>query len=479
MRWPNLLYSLALAAALVALLHRMALSQSLYALNRSSAAALGVMPAPRAGEKIVIFAPHEDDETLGCGGYIQQAVAAGAEVRVVMVTNGEYPDLSLVLFEKTLPLHHRDFIKLGLGRQQETRKAMAYLGLPPENITFLGYPNQYLNRMWEPAHWLPANPVRSIRTQTTYSPFTDSFTPRAIYCGESVLTDVETILQREQPAVVIIPDPDDRHPDHWPTGALVRFALAEMAQRGEEFAGRCRVYTYLVHRDSWPVPREYRPLRSLEPPAALAKLGTTQWLALPLTVEQTIAKHNAIHLYHSQGGSFDPLLNSFARANELFGVLPTGDWPLSDQVPATRVITDPVDDLYSDAEISAGDIRAVTLSRDGNRMTVEIELRGTATETLGYHFSLHAAEGEPSRRILAEYDTVGKRVQGLVLQDGALQQLPADEMQLTRRQQTVRLAVPWPLPDREPGFVLLRAWTTRGRQTIDETAETAFRLTTP
>lgn len=40
-------------------------------------------------EGLLIIAPHPDDEVLGCGGLIQQALAHGSRVDVVILTNGE------------------------------------------------------------------------------------------------------------------------------------------------------------------------------------------------------------------------------------------------------------------------------------------------------------------------------------------------------------------------------------------------------
>jgi hypothetical protein len=36
----------------------------------------------------VVFAPHPDDETLGCGGTIVRKIRAGARVRLVVMTDG-------------------------------------------------------------------------------------------------------------------------------------------------------------------------------------------------------------------------------------------------------------------------------------------------------------------------------------------------------------------------------------------------------
>lgn len=42
-------------------------------------------------EKILVFAPHPDDEVLGCGGTIAKHIAQGAEVTVCVMTCGKPP----------------------------------------------------------------------------------------------------------------------------------------------------------------------------------------------------------------------------------------------------------------------------------------------------------------------------------------------------------------------------------------------------
>ena len=41
--------------------------------------------------KVLVFAPHPDDEILGCGGTITKYIAEGAEVTVCVVTSGQPP----------------------------------------------------------------------------------------------------------------------------------------------------------------------------------------------------------------------------------------------------------------------------------------------------------------------------------------------------------------------------------------------------
>jgi len=41
-------------------------------------------------KKIVVFAPHPDDETWGCGGTIAKKLREGYEILIVVMTDGRY-----------------------------------------------------------------------------------------------------------------------------------------------------------------------------------------------------------------------------------------------------------------------------------------------------------------------------------------------------------------------------------------------------
>src|ERR1043166_1910175 len=66
--------------------------------DRSSGIAFGdasatdlpvLVPAFTSRSRLLLFAPHPDDESLACSILLQRAVRAGAAVRVVYVTDGE------------------------------------------------------------------------------------------------------------------------------------------------------------------------------------------------------------------------------------------------------------------------------------------------------------------------------------------------------------------------------------------------------
>ena len=86
------------------------------------------LPAPTASEVVVVVAAHPDDESLGAGGLIARAAAAGATVRLIVATDGEgsHPNS---------PTHDR--ARLAGLRRAEVRRAAAALA-PGVKPIFLG-----------------------------------------------------------------------------------------------------------------------------------------------------------------------------------------------------------------------------------------------------------------------------------------------------------------------------------------------------
>lgn len=77
-------------------------------------------------ERILVFAPHPDDEIIGCGGYLAQKCAAKAVVRVIVVSDGAQGFLPM---QPAVP---------GL-RQEESRNGLAELGVA--DVRFWDYPD--------------------------------------------------------------------------------------------------------------------------------------------------------------------------------------------------------------------------------------------------------------------------------------------------------------------------------------------------
>ena len=54
----------------------------------SEADAIPYEPARLRGERLLVLAPHPDDEVIGCGGVAAQHLREGRSVRVVIATDG-------------------------------------------------------------------------------------------------------------------------------------------------------------------------------------------------------------------------------------------------------------------------------------------------------------------------------------------------------------------------------------------------------
>jgi LmbE family N-acetylglucosaminyl deacetylase len=90
-----------------------------------------VLPMPADIGRLVVVAAHPDDETLGAGGFLHAAVAAGAHVELVVATDGEAafgaPDDGL-----------------GHARRQELHDALHEIGLGKIDVHWLGLPDSGL-----------------------------------------------------------------------------------------------------------------------------------------------------------------------------------------------------------------------------------------------------------------------------------------------------------------------------------------------
>lgn len=146
---------------------------------------------PLLGERLLVLAPHPDDEVIGCGGLIALHARAGRKVLPVVVTDGSASggeDGKASLAER---------------RREETNRGLAALGAPEAD--FLEIPD------------------RGIAS-----------------AADQVKRLVRERILEFRPDVLVLPGPTEIHPDHEALGRIV----VEMIQQSLDLAGalaRCRI----------------------------------------------------------------------------------------------------------------------------------------------------------------------------------------------------------------------------------------------
>lgn len=133
----------------------------------------------------VVFAPHQDDEVLGCGALIARKRNAGESVHVVFLTDGaaSHPD-----HPRVTPL------QIAAIRAQESRRALAALGVDSVAIHFFNQADGTLNRLSPAAR-------------------------------ESLVTSIAALLVRVQPAEIFLPCRTDGSSEHEAAFQIVAEAI--------------------------------------------------------------------------------------------------------------------------------------------------------------------------------------------------------------------------------------------------------------
>ncbi len=257
---------------------------------------------PPLGARLLVLAPHPDDEVLGAAGMIEAAVRRGADVRVVVATDGEAgPDR--LRAGSDLPRERRD----------ETRHALADLGVGAAAITFLGYADGSLAGAWS-ERWAARK-----RNEGRGS-------------ADEIVADLRDALHAAPPDSVVLPMPVDRHPDH---AALNRFALlAILAEFSEE--PEPALFGYLIHGGrQWPESGR-DPVASESPPEGCAG-SLFPWTAVVLDGPGVQRKASLIAQYRSQVASGSRLFR-YAGRDEPFatGQVIHGPRSMSPTFPGLR-----------------------------------------------------------------------------------------------------------------------------------------------
>ena len=162
----------------------------------------------KAADRLLVFAPHPDDETLATGELIQLARESGAAVRVVFGTDGDNNPWPQRWCERRWRIGPAERERWGRRRRAEAKAALARLGVASEAVRFLGWSDLGLTDTL-------------IRDDTAVETLRDE-------------------IQHYAPTHVAMPSLRDRHPDHGALRVMLELALAKARVS-------CVRLSYVVH----------------------------------------------------------------------------------------------------------------------------------------------------------------------------------------------------------------------------------------
>ena len=215
-------------------------------------------------DRLLILAPHPDDESLATGGLIQRAAKAGAKVRVLFATDGDNNPWPQRFVERKLQIGYGDRARWGRRRRKEALAALELLGLPKGSARFLGLPDQGITNLLMRAE-------------------------------EGVLFTLWAELSEWAPTIFVMPSATDAHPDHSALFVLVHLALMRLERPP-------RMLRFIIH-----------------PPHRQSERGK---LILRLTPEEVRRKRAAILAHESQMALSRKRFSSYATEQEIFYTAP-------------------------------------------------------------------------------------------------------------------------------------------------------------
>jgi len=127
--------------------------------------ALGLPP----GTRILVLAPHPDDESIGCGGTIGKCLAAGHDVRVIVLTDGRYGSSQIRQLSGNDPESGKLQKALIETRRAEMQSAMELIGVT--QIQFLDAMDSQLTLEIESISKTLAHEIDKWKPDTVILPF--------------------------------------------------------------------------------------------------------------------------------------------------------------------------------------------------------------------------------------------------------------------------------------------------------------------
>jgi LmbE family N-acetylglucosaminyl deacetylase len=394
----------------------------------SLACAQQIEPFPEIAlnDRILILAPHPDDEVIGAGGVIQRAVKAGAKVKVALLTYGDNNEFAFIVYEKRIVFRKKEFLRLGEVRRQESLAALEYLGVEEKDVVCLGYPDFGTMEILL-KYWGSVKPFKSMLSRVREVPYPSALSFNSPYLGDSILRDLKNLILDFRPTRIIVSHPADVNRDHRALYVFLNLALWDLSSQFPSPG----IYPYIIHVGNWPSPRGYHPELEMVVPNEF--LRSIKWQQLMLSRVEVKRKKNAVEFFQSQIKYAPKYLESFARKNEIFG-----DYPpihLANQPPGS-VLWSGVDDSIS----PAGSASSLEYALQDGSLLVRIKLNREIDKKLGVTLFLlpysHGVQFSSMPKIQISFG-----VDGLVIKDKR-KRLSSKEIEFSSESKSLVFRIP-------------------------------------
>ncbi len=174
-------------------------------------------------KSILVFCAHQDDDTAH-PGLIRAAVENHIPIHVVYLTSGDAGGCDRFYMHSCDAARAMDF---GEVRMEEARASLGHLGVPRENIFFLGLPDGGMEQIWKD-YRTADHPYLSVLLASEHSPFREAAIPNLAYAREPVIAAVKQFIERFHPDLIVTGHPDERHVDHRTNNWIVVKAMQDL-----------------------------------------------------------------------------------------------------------------------------------------------------------------------------------------------------------------------------------------------------------
>jgi LmbE family N-acetylglucosaminyl deacetylase len=219
-------------------------------------------PEINASSRVMVVAPHPDDEVLAVGGLICTTCEAGAAICIIFLTSGDNNPWPQRAIERRWRIGETDRLRWGTRRHKEALQALAALNVSENAVCFLNYPDQ-------------------------------GFTAMLMRADEKPADELARLIEEFHPTLLITPSLNDLHPDHSAAAAYIHQVISL-----GYISPDLQWFEYLIHSSNH-------------------QASMSGDITLALNHDQVARKRAAISCHKSQT-ALRPGLLSFAERDEVY-----------------------------------------------------------------------------------------------------------------------------------------------------------------